>query len=135
MLKDSRTLIRLLVLAVSLNLFAVLVGGLYLYKTRFYILNWIGQIVGMTRQRDRSPAIPLGSYGLKVNEFNVLQEDPPRKKVVIFAGDSMIEELEWPEHFDLPSDTVILKRAIGGETLDRFIKRLEITFSPHFDIQ
>ena len=135
MLKDSRILIRLLVLAVSLNLFALFAGGLYLYKTRTYIFNWLGQIARMARQRGMSPAIPLGGYGLKVNEFYALQEDPPRKKVVIFAGDSIIEELEWQEHFDLPSDTVILKRAIAGETLDRFIKRLEITFSPQYDIQ
>ena len=135
MLKDSRTLRRLLALAISVNLFALFAGGLYLYKTRFYIFNWLGQIAGTAFQKARSPVIPLGFYGLKVNEFNALQEHPLGKKAVIFAGDSIVEEFEWQEHFDLPSDTVILKRAISGETLERFIKRLEVTFSPKFDIQ
>jgi lysophospholipase L1-like esterase len=135
MLNKPSSLTKLLFAILSINLVGLLLGGFYIYKTRFYILSWFNTATRRISDKSVSSSVPLGYYGLKVNEFKVLSEKIHSRKAIIFAGDSMMQGLEWHEHFPILNDVAILKRSIGGETLDRFIDRLELTFSPKYDIQ
>jgi lysophospholipase L1-like esterase len=132
MLKNQRFLIKILLISVTINTVGFFFADIYIYKKRLHILKWLSTLVRIAPNLYTSPPMPLGKYGLKTNEFNMLRENLNGKKTIIFAGDSLMADLEWNEHFAIPDDIAILKRVIGGETIDRFIDRVEVTVpNPH----
>ena len=130
MLLKPRSLTKLLIISLSINLVGLLFGGFCIYKARNYLLSWFNRVTSRTIYK----VTPLGFYGLKVNEFETLSHQTRHRKVIIFAGDSLVDGLEWHEHFPISNSGIILKRSISGETLDRFIDRFEVTFLPEYDI-
>lgn len=117
---------RLLILSLVLNLVGAAVGGLYAYKTRDVLVGWYAKYV--TREPARPS--PRGRYHRqRVNAFNFLEQTLEGKRLIVFAGDSLIQTFEWGEYFSIPdSDVVIVNRGIGGDTIDQLIDRSRVTF-------
>jgi lysophospholipase L1-like esterase len=124
----SQLFIKLLIVSVVINFLGLLGGGYYVYKTRNILVNWYNAHFGNVSQTQNRNDIWKLYYEQRLNVFYFLQEDVKDKRVIIFAGDSLINTFEWAEYFADSGDAIILNRGINGDKVDGLLDRFEVTF-------
>ena len=115
---------RLLIISITLNISFLLICGDFLvdkFGQKFGEM-YRKYIKGVTSQEYSS------DYIHKLEVFTLLQKNLKDKKVIIFAGDSLVEYFQWSEYFEDSSNSIIINRGIAGDTINRLTDRFEVTF-------
>ncbi len=120
---------KLLIWSVALNVLALTVGGLYVYKTRDIPLRWYETyVLGENGEAATEP--PQARYHRqRVSAFDFLADRVGEQRLIVFAGDSHVQTFGWSEYFaGLDGHLVVANRGVNGDTIDQVIERARVTF-------